>query len=107
MVWEDIIIAESQWFNVDENATYKALNYVFNNIKEAKNKSKSLMYTNRNKFTLKNMSIKLDNIMEKCLVNTPSEVKLNLPKLSKTKTSEPPKIKLPKLKKIDKEGVTV
>ena len=53
------------------------------------------------------MSIKLDNIMEKCLVNTPSEVKLNLPKLSKTKTSEPPKIKLPKLKKIDKEGVTV
>ena len=107
MVWKDIIIAESQWFNVDENSAYKALNYIHDNIKEAKNKSKSLMYTNRNKFTLKNMVTKLDDIMEKYLSNIPSEVKLNLPKLSKSKNSEPPKIKLPKLKKINKEGAIV
>jgi septum formation topological specificity factor MinE len=83
MVWKDIIIEESKWFNVDENAAYKAFNYVFDNIKEAKDKAKLLMDKNRNKFTLNKMCDELDNIVEKYTSNISSEVKINLPKLKK------------------------
>ena len=62
--WEDIIIPESQWFNVDENHLYKKLNFVFENKYEIKNKAKGLMYKNREKFTLNKMVQKLDEIIE-------------------------------------------
>ncbi len=57
------------------------------------------MNINRKIFTLNKMIKKLDEIMEKSVVNIPSQVQLNLPKLKKgdTNISE---LKLPKLKKI-------
>jgi glycosyltransferase involved in cell wall biosynthesis len=108
-VWENIILEDSQWFNVNENETYKALNYVFNNYHNiVKKQGKNLMEKNREKFTLNKMTEELDSIMEKYLSDMPQQVGLNLPKLKKSKDAPSPKIKLPKLKKVtNNESVSV
>ena len=100
VVWEDIIIPESKWFVVDEKSTKIALNHANDNRYEIKNKSKSLMYQNREKFTLNKMVEKLDEIMERHTSHLSTQVGLKLPKLKKVGSSEPSKIKLPKLKKV-------
>jgi glycosyltransferase involved in cell wall biosynthesis len=82
--WENIIIPESQWFNVDENDLYKKLNYVFENKYEIKNKAKGLMYNNREKFTLNKMVQKLDEIMKQYTKDLPQQVSIKLPKLKKS-----------------------
>ena len=104
MVWKDIIIPESQWFNVNEQQTYKAMNYCFTNYDEVKEKALNLMKVNRDKFTLNKMTEKLDKIIIPFMDKVPQQVGLNLPKLKKVGSSEPPKIKLPKLKKLSKEA---
>ena len=102
VVWKDIIIPESQWFNVNETQAYRSFNYSFDNLEEIKLKGKNLMKINREKFTLNKMTEKLDDIMEKYMKDIPQTVGLQLPKLKKVNESksEPPKIKLPKLKKV-------
>ena len=104
MVWKDIIIPESQWFNVNEQQTYKAMNYCFTNYNEVKEKALNLMKINRDKFTLNKMTEKLDKIITPFMDKVPQQVGLNLPKLKKVGKTEPPKIKLPKLKKLSKEA---
>ena len=106
-VWEDILIAESQWFVCDQGAVYKTLNYTFQNYEEFKSRAKILMNRNKNKFTLKKMTEKLDEIMENHMKDVPQQVGLQLPKLKKAgeSKSELPKIKLPKLKKLTEESV--
>ena len=101
--WKDIIIPESQWFNVNETQAYKAMNYCFENYDEVKKKALNLMKVNRNKFTLEKMSEKLDEITTPILDKVPTQVGLQLPKLKKVGGSNPPKIKLPKLKKVTNE----
>ena len=108
MVWNDIIIPQSQWFVADELQAGRALMYTFENPYEAKNKAKSLMGINRDKFTLTKMSELFHSILEKHLKHLPSQVELKLPKLKKVGKKNPPEIKLPKLKKITKsEGASV
>jgi glycosyltransferase involved in cell wall biosynthesis len=104
MVWKDIIIPESQWFNVNEQQAYKAMNYCFTNYDEVKEKALNLMKVNRDKFTLNKMTEKLDKIITPFMDKVPQQVGLNLPKLKKVGKTEPPKIKLPKLKKLSKEA---
>ena len=67
VVWKDIIVNQSQWFNVDESQFSKALQYSLNEYDEFKNKAIKLMEKNRNNLTLKNMSKKLDDIMTKSI----------------------------------------
>ena len=98
--WKDIIIPESQWFNVNEQQAYKAMNYCVEKYNEVKEKALNLMKVNRNKFTLNKMTKKLDNIITPFIEKVPTQVGLNLPKLKKIGVTEPPKIKLPKLKKV-------
>ena len=89
---------------VDENQTYKVLNYIIENKYEMKNKGKSLMHVNREKFTLNNMAKVLNEIVEKYTKDLPEQVSITLPKLKKvTNKQEPSKI-LPKLKKVTTEG---
>jgi glycosyltransferase involved in cell wall biosynthesis len=102
--WKDIIIPESQWFNVNETQAYKAMNYCFENYDEVKEKALNLMKTNRDKFTLDGMMEKLDEIITPFVDKVPQQVGLNLPKLKKVGNTEPPKINLPKLKKITSEA---
>jgi len=102
--WKDIIIPESQWFNVNETQAYKAMNYCFQNHNEVKEKALNLMKVNRDKFTLDKMTEKLDKIVKPYIDKVPQQVGLQLPKLKKVGSTEPPKIKLPKLKKITSEA---
>jgi glycosyltransferase involved in cell wall biosynthesis len=104
MVWRDIIISESQWFNVNETQAYKSMNYCFEKYDEVKEKAKKLMKINRNKFTLNKMAEKLDEIVTPIIDKIPSQVGIKLPKLKKVGNSEPPKVKLPKLKKVTSEA---
>jgi len=101
--WKDIIIPESQWFNVNETQVYKAMNYCFKNYDDVKKKALNLMKINREKFTLNKMTQQLDEIMLNPTSELPSQVKLKLPKLKKVGASEPSQIKLPKLKKVNDE----
>jgi glycosyltransferase involved in cell wall biosynthesis len=105
VVWEDIIVKNSQWFNVNETQFYKALNYCFEKYEEVHSKALELMKINREKFTLNKMTEKLDGIVNNYLKNVPQQVGISLPKLksSKPKNSEPAKVSLPKLKKITSE----
>ena len=102
--WKDIIIPESQWFNVNETQAYKAMNYCFQNYDEVKKKALNLMKTNRDKFTLDKMAEKLGKIIIPHTDKVPTQVSLNLPKLKKVDKVESPKIKLPKLKKLSNEA---
>ena len=103
--WENIIIPESEWFNVNETQAYKALNYCFQNYDEVKEKALNLMKVNRDKFTLDKMTEKLDEIITPYIDKIPSQVGIKLPKLKKVKDSNTPKIKLPKLKKTNEATV--
>ena len=103
--WKDIIIPESQWFNVNETQTYKAMNYCFENYDDVKRKALNLMKTNRDKFTLNKMTEKLDKIITPYLDKVPTQVGIKLPKLKKSNKSKLPKIKLPKLKKTSEATV--
>ena len=105
-LWKDIIIPESQWFMINEQEGYKALNFAFENYEtEVKKRGKKLMRENREKFTLKKMTEKFEKIMKQYTNNLPSAVSLNLPKLKKVGDNQTkiPKIKLPKLNKITKD----
>ena len=101
--WKDIIIPESQWFNVNEQQAYKAMNYCFTNYDEVKEKALNLMKVNRDKFTLDKMTEKLGKIITPYIDKVPTQVQLQLPKLKKVGDTKPPKIKLPKLKKVTSE----
>ena len=103
VVWKDIIIPESEWFTVNESNVYKALKFAFENKYEIKNKAKSLMNINREKFTLNKMADKLNEILDKYTSGMATAVDIKLPKLKKVgdtdkvKSDNLPKLKLPKL----------
>ena len=101
--WQNIIIPESQWFNVNETQAYKAMNYCFTNYDEVKEKALNLMKINRDKFTLDKMTEKLGKIITPYIDKVPTQVQFQLPKLKKVGDTKPPKIKLPKLKKVTSE----
>ncbi len=87
-VWENIIIEESQWFNVDENMARSALLHMHQNHSHWKSKAKTIMERNRKEFTLDKMTDKLKFILDKHMVGAPqlSTAKdLTLPKLIKRK----------------------
>jgi len=91
-VWQDIIIPESQWFNVNEQQAYKAMNYCFDNYDEVKEKALNLMKINRDKFTLDKMTEKLGEIITPYVDKMSTQVGLQLPKLKKIGVTEPPKL---------------
>ena len=101
--WKDIIVPESQWFNVNETQAYKAMNYCFQNYEEVKKKALNLMKTNRNKYTLNKMGEELDKLITPIVKNIPTQVGIKLPKLKKTEKVKTPNVKLPKLKKLTNE----
>ena len=105
VVWKDIIIEGSKWFQVNENQIYNGFKFLFENYDTAKDNALRLMKKNRGIFTLKKMTDKLDDIVTPYIDKIPSQVSLNLPKLKKK--TKPVDIKLPKLKKLEsiKESV--
>ena len=100
VVWEDIIIPESEWFVIDEQHAYVTLKFIFENRDAAKEKAKMMMRDNRKKYTLDKMAELLNKVVDKYTEHLSTPTQLKLPKLKKVNSGEPPKIKLPKLKKI-------
>jgi glycosyltransferase involved in cell wall biosynthesis len=103
-LWDNIIIKDSQWFNVNETQAYKALNYCFKEIGEVKSRADNLMKINREKFTLNKMIEKLDEIVTEKTSHMSTQVGIQLPKLKKVGPSDKPKINLPKLNKVTSEA---
>ena len=81
------------------------MNYCFENYDDVKKKALNLMKINRDKFTLDNMTKKLDEIITPIVDKVPTQVGIKLPKLKKSNKSKLPKIKLPKLKKTNEATV--
>ena len=98
-VWKDIIMEESQWFNVNEEQASKILKFAHKNFFDMGVRAKKLMNKNREKFTHKKMTEKLGEILDSYGDRMPKQSTLKLPTLKKIET---PKLKkdLPKLKSV-------
>ena len=95
---------ESQWFSVDHIHVSHYLKDVFENYKGYAENSKRQGYQSRTNFSFDKMKEKIDEILSKKVPNIPKQVSLTLPKLKKIgeeKKQELPKLKLPKLKKLE------
>jgi len=86
----DWIIKESQWFNVDYGQVGHYLKDVFENYKKYTDGAKRQAYKSKNEFSWDKMFEKVDQILTDRIPEFPKEIKLELPKL-----------KLPKLEKIN------
>ena len=79
-VWENIIIPQSKWFVVNEEEVRKAFKFIRFDVNAVKENADKLMEINRNKFSHKEMTKKLGDILDN---HIKTEVKLKLPKLQK------------------------
>jgi hypothetical protein len=87
---KDMILTESQWFQVDSGQAGYYLKDMFENYKKYLDGAKRQAYKSRTEFSWDKMKEKLDVILTNRIPEFPKEVKLNLPKLE-----------LPKLEKIN------
>ena len=90
----------SQWFTVNYQQTSATMKDVYKKYKKYTLNAKKLGVINKSKFSLDAMTRELGKILDKYVPEFPKEVKLELPKLKKVGSTELPKIKLPKLKKV-------
>ena len=93
--WENVILAESQWFSVNYKHAQDALRFAF----DKKNKKACDILGKRqarfikDNFSMKNMHDQLMGYLDQYASGVPTQVELKLPQLKK--------IELPKLKKIE------
>ena len=100
----NMLLKDSEWFSVDTSQVGAYLKHVFENYKTYKEKAKRQGYQSRTNFSFDKMKEKIDEILSKKVPNIPKQVSLTLPKLKKIgeeKKQELPKLKLPKLKKLE------
>ena len=98
VVWKDVILPESKWFYVNYGYASKVLKEVFKKYPNFIDAARKQARLSREQFSLKKMTEDFKNIIDKYMVE---KVNITLPKLKKSKTeNSPPKINLPKLKKI-------
>ena len=102
MLWDQIIVEPSKWFNVNEAEVVRKLRMFHKKHQLITKKAKRLGKKNRREFSLKAMAIEFNKILDDVLKQMPSSVSLKLPKLKKvgSKDDKPATIKLPKLKKV-------
>jgi hypothetical protein len=89
----NMLLAESEWFNVDYGQTGGYLKDVFENYKNYTDKAKRQGFQSRTNFSFEKMKEKLDMVFTIKIPEFPKQVQIQLPKLKK--------IELPKLKKIE------
>lgn len=101
---KNLLVEGSQWFAPDHQLTANLIMDVYNNYKEWKTRAKRQGYISRTNFSFEKMTDILGEILKENIPQIAKEVKLNIPKLKKVgskSTPELPKLKLPKLKKIN------
>ena len=97
----NIIISEAQWFSPDSADVNRAYKEILVDYKKWLVKAKRQGYISRTKFNYDTMVETLKTILDSNLPEFAQQVKLNLPKLKKIgEEKSPPKIQLPKLKKL-------
>ena len=96
-----IYVKDSYWFTVNYQAASKVLKNVFQNYKRFALNSAKQGTINKSRFSLNKMTEIFKKILDDNVPEFPKEVKLKLPKLKKVKDTEPPKITLPTLKKVN------
>jgi hypothetical protein len=91
--WQDVILQESKWFDVDLGYGTSMLRHVFDTYKDHQIMAKSQATFVRKNYSFENMFNKLKEHIEKYVPEFPTHQQLVLPKLKK--------IELPKLKKVE------
>ena len=97
---DDYMVDGTQWFTVNYQQASAVMKDVYKSYKKYTLNAKKLGIINKSKFSLDAMTRELGKILDKYVPEFPKEVKLELPKLKKVGSTELPKIKLPKLKKV-------
>tara|TARA_R110000851_G_scaffold212170_13_gene364871 strand:- start:371 stop:1555 length:1185 start_codon:yes stop_codon:yes gene_type:complete len=97
---DNFFVEGSQWFTINYQGASMVLKDVYKNYKHYTLSAKKLGVVNKSKFSLDAMTKKLGKILDQYVPEFPKQVKLELPKLKKTGSKEPQKLKLPKLKKV-------
>ena len=97
---DDMFTEGAQWFTVNYQQASVVMKDIYKNYRKYTLNAKKLGVVNRSKFSLDAMTRELGKILDNYVPEFPKEVQLNLPKLKKVGSSETPKIKLPKLKKV-------
>ena len=97
---DDFYIDGAQWFSVNYQQASAVMKDVYKSYKKYTLNAKKLGMVNKSKFSLNAMTRELGKLLDKYVPDFPKEVKLELPKLKKVGSTELPKIKLPKLKKV-------
>ncbi len=104
-VWKDVIIPESSWFYVNTKFASKMMREVYKRYKKHLPNARTQAKYSMENFSFDAMVKKFKGILDKYVPEPSQQVKLKLPKLnmnpSKNTKSEAPKIKLPKLKKVE------
>jgi glycosyltransferase involved in cell wall biosynthesis len=104
-VWQDVILAESQWFMPDPNQAASAMAFIFEKYSEWLPKSKKLAATNKEQFSYKKIFERTKELVEKYVPEFAIQAPLKLPSLKKLGEKSKPElnaqpIKLPTLKKL-------
>ena len=97
---DDFMIDGSSWFSVNYQEASHTMKSVYTGYRKYTLNAKKLGMVNKSKFSLDAMTRKFGKILDKYVPEFQEEVKLNLTKLKKVGSTEQPKIKLPKLKKV-------
>ncbi len=101
-VIENMLIPESGWFTPNPAEINHYFKDVFENYKTYQEKGKRQGYKSRTEFSFEKMKIKVNELFEQHIPTIAQQSQLTLPKLKKiNNTPELPKIKLPKLKKLE------
>jgi glycosyltransferase involved in cell wall biosynthesis len=96
-----IYVKDSYWFTVNYQMASKVFKNVFQNYKRFALNASKQGTINKSRFSLNKMTEIFEKILDDNVPEFPKEVKLKLPKLKKVKDTEPPKITLPTLKKVN------
>lgn len=83
VVWENVILKESQWFTVDNNSAANALMVVFRNYNNFLPNAKKLGRQNRKRFSYPTMQKRVSEIFDKYLPKIQVISTANLPQLRK------------------------
>ena len=93
------LLKEAQWFNIDKEIASKAMKDVYKHYKKYITNSRKQTKFLKENFSITQMENLLKSYMDKILVST--NIPLKLPKLKKVEKNKLPQLKLPKLKKIN------
>tara|TARA_R100000234_G_scaffold115976_2_gene92490 strand:+ start:9952 stop:11289 length:1338 start_codon:yes stop_codon:yes gene_type:complete len=103
-VWKDVIIPESGWFYVNVNYAIKTMKQIFKHYKKYLPNARTQSKYSIENFSLDKMTVKFKEILDKYVPEPTEQVKIKLPKLNMNNSvdkKELPKVKLPKLKKVE------